>query len=56
MLSTVSVRATILVDLTFSLDPLAEVTNEMQCEWYSLSVELEITHKDREVRMVADHL
>ena len=38
------------------LSEVREATKELQSEWYSLAVELEISYSVRKVGMVTDHL
>ena len=38
------------------LSEVKEATKELQSEWYSIAVELEISHSIRKVGMVTDHL
>ena len=39
-----------------SLSEVKEAIKELQSEWYSMAVELEISHSVRKVGMVTDHL
>ena len=38
------------------LSEVKEAIKELQSEWYSIAVELEISHSVRKVGMVTDHL